>query len=219
MVLSAARRRFVHASWQILLPLVTFAASAAGQVIDFESNGLHYQALTRGGVTVTFAKLPPHIADYNALQVTVTNGAPISWVVKPEDFTFDRQDGTAIRATPADIVIESLLSHASKSDVVKLQLLYEASIYALPPNYRSTAGYEHRRQQAMTIMVNAKIKAAVAASAITLVSTKLKPGDSTDGAVFFQNHDKTMGPGRLVVNTAGEVYQFDVYPDVNLKSR
>ncbi len=198
---------------------MSFAAAAAGQVIEFESNGLHYQALTRGGVTVTFAKLPPHIADYNAVQVTVTNGAPISWVVKPEDFTFDRQDGTAIRATPAEIVIDSLLSHASKSDVVKLQLLYEATIYAMPPNYRSTAGYEHRRQQAMTIMVNAKIKAAVAASAITLVSTKLKPGDSTDGAVFFQSRDKTMGPGRLVVNTAGEVYQFDVYPDVNLKSR
>jgi hypothetical protein len=219
MIRSAARRRFAHTCWEILLPLVSFAVSAAGQVIEFESNGLHYQALTRGGVTVTFAKLPPRIAEYNALQVTVTNGAPISWVVKPEDFTFDRQDGTSIRATPADVVIESLLSHATKSDVVKLQLLYEATIYAMPPNYRSTAGYEHRRQQAMTVMVNARIKAAVAASAITLVSTKLKPGDSTDGAVFFQNRDKTMGPGRLVVNTAGEVYQFDVYPDVNLKSR
>ena len=126
--------------------------------------------------------------------MTVTNGSPISWVVKPEDFTFDRQDGTVIRAMPAELVIESLLSHATKSDVVKLQLLYEASIYAMPPNYCSTAGYEHRREQAMTVMVNAKIKAAVAASAITLVSTKLRSGESTDGAVFFQNHDKVLGP-------------------------
>jgi hypothetical protein len=219
MVFPAARRRFVRACWPTLLPLMAFAAPVFGQVIEFESNGLHYQALTRGGVTVTFAKLPPHIVDYSGMQVTITNGSPISWVVKPEDFTFDRQDGSTLRATPADIVIESLLSHATKADVVKLQLLYESSIYALPPNYRSTAGYEHRRQQAMTMTVNAKIKAAVAASAITLVSTKLRPGESTDGAVFFQNREKTLGPGRLVVNTAGEVYQFDVYPDVNLKSK
>jgi hypothetical protein len=188
-------------------------------VIDFESNGLHYQAMTRGGVTVTFAKLPSHIAEYNVMQVTVTNGSPIAWMVKPEDFVFNRQDGSTIRATPADVVIDSLLSHATKGDVVKLQLLYESSIYAMPPNYRSTAGYERRRDQAMTVMVNAKIKAAVAASAVTFVSTKLKPGDSTDGAVFFQNREKLLGPGRLIVNIAGELYQFDVYPDVNLKSK
>ena len=107
----------------------------------------------------------------------------------------------------------------AKGDVVKLQLLYESSIYAMPPNFRSTAGYEHRREQAMTVMVSAKIKAAVAASAVTLVSTKLKTGGSTDGAVFFQNHEKVLGPGRLVVNTAGEVFQFDVFQDVNLKSK
>jgi len=140
-------------------------------------------------------------------------------VVKPEDFTFARQDGSSIRATPADVVIASLLSHATKGDVVKLQLLYESSIYAMPPNFRSTAGYEHRREQAMTVMVNAKIKAAVAASAVTLVSTKLRTGDSTDGAVFFQNHEKVLGPGRLIVNTAGEVFQFDVFQDINLKSK
>jgi hypothetical protein len=105
--------------------------------------------------------------------------------------------------------------------VVKLQLLYESSIYAMPPNYRSTEGYEHRREQAMTVMVNAKIKAAVAASAVTLVNTKLKTGGSTDGAVFFQNREreKILGPGRLIVNTAGEVFQFDVFRDVNLKSK
>jgi hypothetical protein len=71
----------------------------------------------------------------------------------------------------------------------------------------------------MTVMANAKIKAAAAASAITLVSTKLKPGESTDGAVFFENREKLLGPGRLVVNIAGEIFQFDVYPDVNLRTK
>jgi hypothetical protein len=219
MVFLAAIARFVCTSWSVVAATLVLSAGLTGQVIDFESNGLHYQALTRDSVTVTFAKLPSHIAAYNVFQVTITNGSPVSWVVKPEDFTFSRQDGSAIRATPADVVIASLLAHASKGDVVKLQLLYESSIYAMPPNFRSTAGYEHRREQAMTVMVSAKIKAAVAASAVTLVSTKLKTGGSTDGAVFFQNREKVLGPGRLVVNTAGEVFQFDVFQDVNLKSK
>ncbi len=219
MVFLAAMARFACTSRSIVAAMLAFSSGLAGQVIDFESNGLHYQAMTRNGVTVTFAKLPSHIAAYNVFQVTITNGSPVSWVVKPEDFTFSRQDGSAVRATPADTVIASLLSHATKGDVVKLQLLYESSIYAMPPNFRSTAGYEHRREQAMTVMVNAKIKAAVAASAVTLVSTKLRSGGSTDGAVFFQNREKVLGPGRLVVNTAGEVFQFDVFPDVNLKSK
>jgi len=219
MVFLAAIARFVCTSWSVMAATLLLSAGLTGQVIDFESNGLHYQALTRNSVTVTFAKLPSHIAAYNVFQVTITNGSPVSWVVKPEDFTFSRQDGSAIRATPADVVIASLLAHASKGDVVKLQLLYESSIYAMPPNFRSTAGYEHRREQAMTVMVSAKIKAAVAASAVTLVSTKLKTGGSTDGAVFFQNREKVLGPGRLVVNTAGEVFQFDVFQDVNLKSK
>ncbi len=219
MVFLAAMARFACTSRSIVAAMLDFSSGLAGQVIDFESNGLHYQAMTRNGVTVTFAKLPSHIAAYNVFQLTITNGSPVSWVVKPEDFTFSRQDGSAVRATPADTVIASLLSHATKGDVVKLQLLYESSIYAMPPNFRSTAGYEHRREQAMTVMVNAKIKAAVAASAVTLVSTKLRSGGSTDGAVFFQNREKVLGPGRLVVNTAGEVFQFDVFPDVNLKSK
>jgi RNase P/RNase MRP subunit p29 len=219
MVFLAAIARFVCTSWSVVAATLLLSAGLTGQVIDFESNGLHYQALTRNSVTVTFAKLPSHIAAYNVFQVTITNGSPVSCMVNPEDFTFSRQDGSAIRATPADVVIASLLAHASKGDVVKLQLLYESSIYAMPPNFRSTAGYEHRREQAMTVMVSAKIKAAVAASAVTLVSTKLKTGGSTDGAVFFQNREKVLGPGRLVVNTAGEVFQFDVFQDVNLKSK
>src|SRR5581483_12196972 len=42
--------------------------------IAFESRGMEYEALTRNGITVMFAALPPHIKDYNIVQVTVTNG-------------------------------------------------------------------------------------------------------------------------------------------------
>jgi hypothetical protein len=183
--------------------------------IQFESHGLSYEALTREGITVMFATLPPHIKDFNVVQVTVTNGAAVSWTVKPGDFSFMRQDGTVLQTVSADEVVESLLEKASRSDVIKLQLLYEDSIYALT-NFRSTNGYEQRREAAYAQFVNKSFKAAAAASAITLVGTKLKPGDSTDGAVFFENRTKakTLGAGRFVARTCGQVFVFQTYGEL-----
>ena len=43
-----------------------------------------------------------------------------------------------------------------------------------------------------------------AASAIAFVVTKLQPGQSTDGAVFWATAGKPLGAGRLTVNAAGE---------------
>lgn len=182
--------------------------------IEFESKGMEYEALTKEGITVMFALLPPHIKEYNIVQVTVTNGSLVSWTVKPSDFTFVRQDGTVLQPVSADDVVRSLLERASRNDVIKLQLLYEDSIYALA-NFRSTNGYEQRREAAMAQFVNRGFKAAAAASAITLVPTKLKPGDSTDGAVFFENRtkEKTMGAGRLMVHTCGQMFTFEIYPE------
>ncbi len=195
-------------------PAQKFPQSAAGP-IDFESHGMHYEALTKSGITVMFAPLPPHVKDYNIVQVTVTNGSPVPWTVKPSDFSFTRQDGTTLQTISADEVVASLLDKASRSDVIKLQLLYEASIYALS-NFRSTNGYEQRREAAMAQFVNPRFKAAAAASAITLVPTKLKPGDSTDGAIFFENRtkDKTLGAGRFIAHTCGESFAFETYPEL-----
>ncbi len=94
-------------------------------------------------------------------------------------------------------MVDSLLQKASRNDVIKLQLLYEDSIYALS-NFRSTNGYEQRREAAMAQFVNRGFKAAAAASAITFVPTKLKPGDSTDGAIFFENRTKEKVSARAV---------------------
>ena len=186
--------------------------------IQFESHGLEYEALTKNGITVMFAPLPPHVKDFNIVQITVTNGSLVSWTVKPADFSIIRLDGTVLPSVAADDVIESLLDKASRSDVIKLQLLYESSIYALA-NYRPTNGYEKRREAAMAQFVNPRFKAAAAASAITLVPAKLKSGDSTDGAVFFENRtkDKTIGPGRFLAHTCGETFVFEIAPEV--KSR
>lgn len=183
--------------------------------IQFESHGLSYEALTHEGITVMFAPLPPHIKDFNVVQVTVTNGSAVSWTVKPGDFSFARQDGPVLQSVSADEVVESLLEKASRSDVIKLQLLYEDTIYALT-NFRSTNGYEQRREAAYAQFVNRSFKAAAAASAITLVSTKLKPGDSTDGAVFFENRTKakTLGGGRFVARACGQVFVFQTYGEL-----
>lgn len=177
--------------------------------IVFESKGLEYEALTRNGITVMYAPLPSRIKDYNIVQVTVTNGSLVSWTVKPSDFTFVRNDGTALQTVSADYLVESLLQKASRDDVIKLQLLYEDSIYALS-NYRPTNGYEKRREAAMAMFVNKGLKAAAAASAITMVPAKLKPGDSTDGAIFFENRskEKALGAGRFVAHTCGETFMF-----------
>ncbi len=186
--------------------------------LEFESHGLTYEALTKNAITVMYAPLPPHIKDFNIVQVTVTNGGLLTWTVRPAEFTFIRQDGTVLQPVSADEVVYSLLQRASAADVIKLQLLYEDSIYAVP-NFRSTNGYEKRREAAMAQFVNKGFKAAAAASAITLAPIRLKPGDSTDGAVFFENRtkDKSLGAGKLVVHTCGESFEFFVYPEVKLR--
>jgi hypothetical protein len=47
-----------------------------------------------------------------------------------------------------------------------------------------------------------------AASALALVQTKLPPGESTDGAVFFLNESKPLGPGHLLVRTNTDTFDF-----------
>ena len=83
-------RRFLHPA------IFLFIAAAHAQVIEFESSGLKYKALTHNGITVMFAPIAMRIHDYAILQVAVSNGSPISWAVRPEDFaTTDRLEQTA----------------------------------------------------------------------------------------------------------------------------
>ncbi|MBV8820762.1 MAG: hypothetical protein JO022_20545 [Acidobacteriaceae bacterium] len=175
--------------------------------IEFESNGLRYKTLTKNGLTIMFTPLPSHVKEYSVLQVAISNGSEVSWTVKPEDFRYERTDGTATNASPALSVVNSLLTKASRHDVIKLVTAYEAGVYA-NTRMQSTNGYEQRRQSALAEVNSARIKAAAAASAIALVPTRLKPGESTDGAVFFPNNGKAFGPGKLFVHAAGEDFVF-----------
>ena len=183
------------------------------QIIDFESNGLHYKTLTKSGVTVMFAYLPAHLKEYSIVQVSISNGSPIAWVVKPEDFSYRRQDGTTAQAFPALTVVNALLAKASRHDVVKLVTTYESGIYG-NTNFQSTNGYA-TRQSALAEGVSARIKAGAAASAIAFVPTKLNSGESTDGAVFFPNNNKPLGPGTMLVHTGGEFFEFTTEGEPN----
>lgn len=185
------------------------SAADAQQIIDFESGGLKYKAMTRGGVTVMFSVLPLHIHDYAVLQVAVSNGAPVSWMVKPEDCSFETADGRMIQAESALAVVTKFVKKATRGDVIKLVTAYEASLFN-NTQMRSTNGYEVRRQNAFAEVSSTKLKAAAAASAIALAPTKLTPGQSTDGAVFYPNQGKPLGAGRVIINTAGETFVFPV---------
>ena len=185
---------------------------SSAQVIDFESGGLHYRTLTRNGLTIMFATLPTHVHSYVAIQVAVSNGAAISWNIKPEDFSFRRADGEVVRAAPATEVVDSLMSKASRSDVIHLVTAYENAVYGNSRFKSSVNGYEARRRSALAEVSSAKLKAAAAASAIAMVSTNLYPGDSTDGAVFFPNTGKSPGAGKLIVRAAAETFEFDTDP-------
>ena len=189
-----------------LSPLLA-AARAAAQAIEFESGGLRYKTLTRGSVTIMFAPLPTIVREYAVIQVAVANGSGISWSVRPEDFVFERAGGNRLPAMAAQKVIYELLEKGSRNDVIKLVSHYEAGLYGLP-RFQSTNGYQVRRQSALAEVQSTRIKAAAAASAIAFVSMKLAPGQSTDGALFYNTAAKPLGPGRLVVRAAGEVFDF-----------
>jgi hypothetical protein len=185
---------------------LVWACRSHAQVIEFESNGLKYQTLTKSGVTIMFATLPQRLHDYAILQVAVSNGSKAPYMIRPEDFTYIRLDGTGLRASAARVVVALLEQRGSASDVIKLITSYENSIYG-NQKLKSTNGYEQRRQSVLA-MGSVKLKAAAAASALALVQTKLMPGESTDGAVFFPTDGKMLGFGHLVVRTNTDIFNF-----------
>ncbi len=181
---------------------------ARAQVIQFESGGLKYQTLSKKGVTIMFAHLPAHLREFQVIQVAVSNGSEAICVLRPEDFIFERLDGPRVYATPAKTVVDDLLEHATRNDVIRLINAYENTLNGVA-RLRSTNGYEARREMYLAASASGKLRAAAAASAIAFVQTRLQAGESTDGAVFFFTAGKPLGPGRLLVHAAGQVFEFE----------
>jgi hypothetical protein len=131
----------------LALAAVLFTGLLRAQIIEFESGGLKYRTLTRGGITIMWAHLPIHIRDYAVLQVSVSNGSPVSWQVKPQDFQFEKTEGEMNPALPAATVVGKLMQKASRGEVIKLTTAYEAALFG-NAKMHSTNGYEVRRQNA-----------------------------------------------------------------------
>lgn len=187
--------------------LLGICLAIPAQVIEFESNGLKYQTITKGGVTLMVARLPGHVRELSILQVAVSNGSPGPYIIRPEDFSYKKDDGTELHAWAARDVVQMLKDKGGRGDVIKLVSAYETALYGIP-HMKVANAYEARRQAALAEVNSTKLKAAAAASAIAFVQTKLMPGESTDGAVFFEAEGKTFGPGRLIVRTNTDLFEF-----------
>lgn len=194
-----------------LVLLLAAGAATRAQVIDFESNGLRYQALTRNGLTIMLAPMTQAVREYGVLQIAVSNGSDKPQALKPEDFLFLREDGGEVVASSAKSVVNSLIDHASRGDVVKLVTAYENGIYG-NAQYKGTNGYEQRRQSAMTEFTSTKLRAAAAASAIAFVKTRLAPGESTDGAIFYPTDGKPLSAGTVRVRAVAGLFEFPLAP-------
>src|ERR1017187_7115703 len=116
--------RFV---WALTSALILWIGQGRAQVIEFESNGLKYETLTKSGVTVMFTVMPQHLHDFAIIQVAVSNGSKAPYVIRPEDFTYVRLDGSVLRASAARVVVTLLEQKGSASDVIKLVTSYENS--------------------------------------------------------------------------------------------
>jgi len=199
----------IAARMSTLILTAALSATALAQVIEYEANGAKYQTLTHKGLTAIITHLPVQIEGYGLIQVSIANGSAIHWTVKPEDFEYVRGSET-IAGLSADAVVNVMLEHASGGDVVKLITAYEKSLYAIP-NMRSNNGYEPRRQGALAYGSAPKLRAAAAASAITLAQIRLAPGESTDGAVFMRlpRDPKALTGGHLLLHSEGETFEFN----------
>ncbi|MCC7176665.1 MAG: hypothetical protein IT159_15835 [Bryobacterales bacterium] len=191
----------------LLAAVACTAGCLCAQVIEFESGGLKYQTLSKSGLTIMYAHLPVQVREYVIVQATVTNGSQSVVTIRPENFVLRLAGGRDVRAGAASAVVSDFLARAGRNDVIRLVSTYEVGLYGLS-RFRSTNGYEQRRQSALAEVTSTRLRAAAAASAIVFVEVKLAPGDSTDGALFFPTRGVPLLGSRLRVAAAGQSFEF-----------
>ena len=150
-----------HRILALTVCLLTFAPLHA-QVIEFRSNGLNYQALTKRGMTVMYARMPITTGRYFVLQVALSNGSADIWEVLARDFFFETTDGHTVRAASEQAVVDDFFRNAGRTEMLELQTVYEKALYN-NEHIRSNNGYEQRRQSALAFGPKG-LKAAAAAS-------------------------------------------------------
>src|SRR5579863_4397167 len=91
-----------------ILALLAACPCARSQVIEYTSNGMKYQTLTRSGVTVIYTHLPVRIHEYAVVQAAISNGSNAPYVIRPDDFSFVHTDGAVAKAVSARTIIDML---------------------------------------------------------------------------------------------------------------
>ena len=200
--------RWLRASQSVfcLAALAVATFPVAAQVIHFESNGMDYQVLTHKGLTLMCAAMPFKTSRYAVMHVAVSNGSRETWQINAADFVFEYQDGTAIRAVSEKRVVGDFFRTAGRSELLKLQTAYEKALYN-NQYIRPNNSYEKRRLSALAFGPKG-LKASAAAAAITFVSGKVGPGDSTDGALFFPTDGRQLGHGRMIATLGPVSFEF-----------
>lgn len=186
----------------------TCAILLCGQTLDFESGGLKYQALTKGGVTVMVAPLPTRVLGYSIIQVAVSNGSAEPTVVQPDKFQFLHPPAATIKALSAKAVVNDVMKRAGHDDVGRLISVYESALYG-NSQLQLKFGYEARRKDAMAFG-NTRKSAGAAAAAVVLGSRELLPGATVDGAVFLPTSNRPLGAGKLVFDTEDQHFEFTI---------
>lgn len=189
-----------------LAALAAASFPVAAQVIQFESNGMDYQVLTHDGLTLMCAAMPFKTSRYAVMHVAVSNGSRETWQVDAADFVFEYKDGTVVRAVSEERVVGDFFRTAGRSELLKLQTAYEKALYN-NQYIRPNNTYEKRRLSALAFGPKG-LKASAAAAAITFVSGKVGPGDSTDGALFFPTDGRQLGQGRMIATLGPVSFEF-----------
>ena len=122
-------RRVRNAILTLAVLFITSFPSTA-QVIQFRSSGLDYQALTKQGLTLMFARMPLTAGRYSVLQIALNNGSVHTWKVEATDFYFESADGMRVRAISEQTVVGDFFRNAGRSEMLELQTVYEKALYS-----------------------------------------------------------------------------------------
>ena len=152
--------------------------TANAQVIEFESGGLKYQALTKDGLTIMVAPFPPtsaiHRCPGSRFKTAESRRSPSG----PKISFIDPESGDEIAAMPARTVVNSLIDRASKGDVIKL-----------------INGIRERNLRELAIQVDQRLRAAAAERTSGI---HLDPAQSRGGGVGHRScADQSSVPASL----------------------
>lgn len=200
---------------RLLLIAALLAATAASTLqqrptappaIEVPYKGRTFSMASRDGVTVMIAPLERTILDYSTAQVWISNNTARSLPIAPQGFTATVESGATSAAAQDTMVLNDIRRHSSGRDIEELVRAYESMLLGLPDE-KAMGYYEQRKRAALSS--GGKQRAAIMANVIILPETRLRPGETIDGTLFFHQpgkvHPKVI---RFTADLAGRHFEF-----------